>query len=156
MYLRKLAMFLTVAFLAAGCDSKPSTLVEGGYDEAEMDAAIERARAEVDTFIETMKNPAGASDFSVKAPVEEDGNFEYFWLTDVAYKNGSFSGKIGNDPGIVSNVSFGQEWSLKKDEISDWMYMKGGKIHGNYTMRPLLETLPEAEAAELRSMLAEP
>jgi uncharacterized protein YegJ (DUF2314 family) len=39
--------------------------------------------------------------------------------------------------------------------MSDWMFMRDGKMHGNYTMRPLLKTMPAEQAAKLRSMLAE-
>lgn len=54
------------------------------------------------------------------------------------------------------NVQFGQKWTVKKEDISDWMFMRDGKMHGNYTMRPLLKTMPEREAAQFRSILAEP
>jgi uncharacterized protein YegJ (DUF2314 family) len=95
-------------------------------------------------------------DFSVKAPIEDDGEVEHFWLTDISYENGEFRGLIGNDPGIVDNVRFGDSWTIRKEDISDWMYMRGGKMCGNYTMRPLLKTLPADEAAMYREMLAEP
>ena len=32
----------------------------------------------------------------------------------------------------------------------------GGKIHGNYTMRPLLATMPKAEADKYRAMFDKP
>lgn len=35
-------------------------------------------------------------------------------------------------------------------------FMRDDKIHGNYTMRPLLKTMPEDEAEALRSLLADP
>lgn len=137
------------------CGARPETLVEGGYDEAEMEAAIARARKEVDSFIAVLKSGNG-SDFAVKAPVKDGADVEHFWLTDISYKNGEFTGKIGNEPGIVSNVRFGQTYKIRKEDISDWLYMRGGKMYGNYTMRPLLATMPEAEAAQYRSILAEP
>jgi uncharacterized protein YegJ (DUF2314 family) len=34
------------------CSKAPETLIKGGYDEREMDAAIARARREVDSFID--------------------------------------------------------------------------------------------------------
>ena len=34
--------------------------------------------------------------------------------------------------------------------------MRDGKMYGNYTMRPLLKTMPEEEAAKFRSLLASP
>jgi uncharacterized protein YegJ (DUF2314 family) len=153
-----LALFLAAICAACGGGGggdEPNTLVAGGYDQQEMDAAIARARSEVDTFIATMTSGNG-SDFAVKIPVEDDGETEHFWLTDISYSDGEFSGLIGNDPGIVSNVTFGQAMKIDKSAISDWMYMRDGKMYGNYTLRPLLATMDEKQAAFFRSMLAEP
>lgn len=36
------------------------------------------------------------------------------------------------------------------------MFMRDGKMHGNYTMRPLLSTMSEEQATKLRSVLADP
>jgi uncharacterized protein YegJ (DUF2314 family) len=120
-----------------------------------MDAAIARARSEVDSFIAEMSKGNGW-DFAVKVPIEDKGETEHFWLTDIVYRNGKFEGVIGNEPGIVTNVKFGQKWTAKKSEISDWMFMRDGKMYGNYTIRPLLKTMSEEEAAKYKSMLANP
>jgi uncharacterized protein YegJ (DUF2314 family) len=40
--------------------------------------------------------------------------------------------------------------------ISDWLYMRDGKMVGNETLRPLLKTMPADEAEKLRSMMASP
>jgi uncharacterized protein YegJ (DUF2314 family) len=136
-----------------GCSSKPETLVTEGYGQQEMDAAIARARAEVDHFITALEENRG-EDHAVKAPVIDAGQTEHFWITDVTYKDGVFTGMIGNDPGTVSNVKFGDQWSVKRDEISDWMYMQEEKIHGGYTIDPLLGTMPAEEAEAMRQRLA--
>ena len=162
--LRSLSVFLPLlVFALAGCDTAPETLDTttpetlhtSGYDEQEMDAAIARARAEVDAFIAELQQPTG-EDHAVKAPINDGELTEHFWLGDLTYSDGHFEGTIGNDPGMVKNVKFGQKWKLKKEEITDWMFMRDGKMHGNYTMRPLLKTMPEEEAAQFRSLLAEP
>ena len=151
-----LRLFPAILLLACcSCSKKPETLVEGGYDEKEMDAAMARARREVDSFIAEMSAGNGM-DFSVKAPITDNEDTEHFWLTDIVYNDGVFEGLIGNDPGMVSNVKCGQKWKVKKAEISDWMYMRGGKMYGNYTMRPLLKCMPKEEAAKWKAMLAEP
>jgi len=150
--------FLFVLLLAVGSaayGAKPETLVEGGYDQAEMSAAIERARKEVDTFIAIMKS-AGATNFAVKVPIEDKGEVEHFWMTNVTYRDGRFTGKINNEPGIVTNVKLGQSVTVEKNKISDWLYMRDGKMHGNYTLHPLLATMSEEEAAYYRSMMANP
>jgi len=145
---------LTVLLISlCGCNKTPDTLVESGYDEMEMESAIARSRSEVDSFIAELSNPTGMN-HAVKAPIEDDGEIEHFWLTEVSFQNGEFEGTINNEPGLVGNVQIGQKWTVSKTEISDWMFMRDGKMHGNYTLRPLLKTMPEAE--ELRSMLAEP
>lgn len=150
---------LTAALLLAGLsgcgESKPATLVESGYDQQEMDKAIARARSEVDSFISELSNPTG-TDHAVKAPIEDNGKVEHFWLIDVSYKDGWFEGTINNEPGIVSNVKIGQKWTVRKEDISDWMYIKNGKIYGNYTLRPLLKTMPKDQADKWRSILADP
>ncbi|MDZ9931073.1 DUF2314 domain-containing protein, partial [Escherichia coli] len=69
------------------------------------------------------------------------------------HPNGMFIGVISNDPGIVTNVEYGQEWKIKKEDISDWMYTRGDKIYGGYTIDPLLVTYPKEEADELRAKL---
>ena len=153
---KRVLLFLLLLILS-GCatNDAPDTLIEGGYDEQEMDAAIARARSEVDSFIAEMSKGT-ATDFSVKVAIEDKDDTEHFWLKNIAYRNGKFEGVIDNDPGMVSNVKRGQKWSVKKSEISDWLFMRDGKMYGNYTLRPLLKTMSEEEAAKLRSMLAAP
>jgi uncharacterized protein YegJ (DUF2314 family) len=147
--------FVLLLVFWAACGGKDDTLVKGGYDEAAMNAAIARARSEVDGFISTLEKRDG-SGFGVKAPVQDKGETEHFWLTGVTYRDGEFEGKIGNDPGVVTNVEFGQTIRIKKEEISDWMFMRDGKLHGNYTLRPLLDRLDPDEAARYRALFAEP
>jgi uncharacterized protein YegJ (DUF2314 family) len=145
---------LALVFVCA-CSRTPETLVTSGYDEQEMESAIARARAEVDAFIAELGSPSG-EDHSVKAPIEDNGETEHFWLTDVVYRDGKFEGLIGNDPGLVTNVKLGDKWTVAKEDISDWMYMRDGMMHGNYTMRPLLVTLPKEQADAFRAMFAVP
>ena len=148
-------LLVCVILATCSCSKSPQTLIKDGYDEQEMDAAIARARSEVDSFIEEMSKGAG-TDFAVKVPIEDKGETEHFWLTNIAYRKGKFEGVIGNEPGIVTNVKSGQKWTVKKSEISDWMFMRDDKMYGNYTIRPLLKTMSEEEAARFRSIMANP
>lgn len=152
--IQTLAMIVLLAVFGCG-KSTPDTLVTSGYDQQEMDAAIARARSEIEFFIGELSKPTGTN-YSVKAPIEEGGKTEHFWLTEVSLQNNEFKGTIGNEPGIVGNVKMGQSWMIKKTAISDWMFMRDGKIYGNYTMRPLLRTLPAEEAEKYRSIHADP
>ena len=144
-----------ISIMIAGCSGDPETLVRDGYDDAEMTAATERAISEVDAFIADL-NSGRSENYAVKAPIEDAGETEHFWLIDVKFAGGKFTGTINNEPGMVSNVKLGQQWTLGKTEISDWMYMRDGKMYGNYTLRPLLATMPEDQAEEFRAMFATP
>ncbi len=154
--MRTAQTFTLLCMLGAfGCAGTSQSILISEYDEAEMDAAIERARREVDSFIRELSNPTGTS-HAVKVPIEDNGEVEHFWLIKVKYEQGTFSGEINNQPETVTNVSMGQNWTAKSSEISDWLFMKDGKMHGNYTLRPLLQSMPPDEAAKARAMLAEP
>ncbi|MGL4233567.1 MAG: YegJ family protein [Casimicrobium sp.] len=147
-----LALSLTTPNTATAKD--PDTLVRGGYNQAQMDAGIARARKEVNAFLDVLAKD-DADSFSVKAPITDKNGTEHFWLVDITYDKAkaTFIGSIGNRPGIVRNVKAGQEWTIKRDEISDWMYTRGEKIHGGYTIDPLLATMPKDQAAAMKAKL---
>ncbi|MBK1854759.1 YegJ family protein [Verrucomicrobiaceae bacterium 5K15] len=145
-------------FLLPSCDkpeqatgTEPETLVRE-YDESGMEEAISIARSRIDEFLKVLRDN-DADSFSVKAPIKDENGTEHFWLTEVSYKDGVFHGVIGNDPGIVKNVNFGQSWSIKRDSISDWMYVRSGMIHGGFTIDPLLDSYPKEDADALRAKL---
>lgn len=147
------AIVLIVA--SYGCSRTPPDKLITDYDAGRMEAAIARARSEMERFVEEMQSRRG-EDFSVKVRIADGDKGEYFWLSELTIRDGAFEGSISNDPGIVGNVRRGQKWIVKKGEAADWMFRRDGKIHGNYTLRPLLEKMPAAEAARYREMLAEP
>ncbi|MBL9163420.1 MAG: DUF2314 domain-containing protein [Planctomycetaceae bacterium] len=92
----------------------------------------------------------------MKVPIADGEAVEHFWLVGVTYQNGEFSGTINNEPGMVSNVQMGDRRQVAKAEISDWLFMRDGKMHGNYTLRPLLKTMPEKDVKIYEAMLADP
>jgi uncharacterized protein YegJ (DUF2314 family) len=145
---------LALVFLAScarPAADQPETLVNE-FDEAAMDAAIARARKETPAFLAALAK-GDADSYSVKAPISEKGKTEHFWISDVTYQEGVFRGTIANEPGIVTHVKFGQAWTIKEGEISDWMVVQGERIHGGYTIDPLLPSFPKAEADALRNKL---
>ena len=123
-------------------------------DDAQMNAAITRARSEVGRVIKAL---ASGHEVSIKLAVRDGSQVEHFWLSDVTYSSvtETFSGKIDNDPDTVRTVAYGQSVSVPKGEISDWLYMEGGRMFGNYTLRVLLPKMPKAEADKVRSHLSE-
>ena len=53
----------------------------------------------------------------------------------------------------MKTVKLGQRYSFTRKEISDWSYIAGGKMHGNYTLRVALESMPKEEAEALKKRI---
>ena len=151
----RIAGIAVVLAFACGCRQSPSTLVTSGYDEQEMNAAIAKAREQTDVFLAELAKPTG-SGHAVKVLIQEGEEGEQIWITPVKFRDGIFEGEIGNEPGHLKTVKLGDKWTAKKDEITDWMYMRNGKIQGNFTLRPLLKNMPPEQAAKARAMLEDP
>ncbi len=104
-----------------------------------MGRAIAEARRTVDNFIAALMNPRpNQKAFSVKVAIKDGEKTEHLWLVPVRYQNGSFVGRINNEPQNVKTVSFDNEITVAKDQISDWIYAEDKKIMGGYTARVLL------------------
>jgi uncharacterized protein YegJ (DUF2314 family) len=56
----------------------------------------------------------------------------------------------------VRKVKLGQRIEIPEADISDWLYMRDGKMVGNGTVRPLFKHMPAAEVEEVKRMMAEP
>lgn len=126
-------------------------------DDPEMRAAMTAARAKAEEFWRRLDNPTeGETGFSVKVPVTDLSGKEYFWLTKLSRVDGKIAGTIDNDPNIVRTVKAGQRIEMPQESVVDWLYLRGGKMYGNYTLRPLLKTMEPAQAQQLRAIMAEP
>lgn len=153
------ALLTALTALLAGCSSgpnksdgarKPETLTDE-YDKKAMEKAIEQARATFDDFLKRIKNPQpGDKHFAVKVMIKDANGTEHFWVNDLKLDAEPYSGKIGNEPGIVKCVKLDQVYSFSRKDITDWMYMANGKMQGNYTLRPILDAMPKEEADAFR------
>lgn len=124
---------------------------------AEMNAAVAKARTTLPTFWASLDKPKpGETGFALKVKISGGGKNEHFWLINIDRKGNSLAGTINNKPNIVMSVKEGQRHQFTERDISDWMFMRNGKIVGNETMRPLLKTLPKEKADQYRRMLEKP
>lgn len=153
-------MILVAATWHVGCSSserKVANFSEVDDDDPEMRTAIENARQSLPSFWELLeRHPNGESDFALKVRIEDTNGAEHFWVTDIDRNGGITTGTINNDPEIVKTVKTGQRIAISEKDISDWLYMKSGKMYGNETLRPLLKTMPADDAEKLRRIMAKP
>ena len=113
-------------------------------EDPAMAAARNKARATLPQFLATARQPTPAMrNFALKVRVSDSNGVEYFWVTGFTANGGHFSGKIDNTPRMVRSVTAGQIIQFGEGEITDWMYMDGGRMKGNYTACALLQREPK-------------
>ena len=142
------AILLLTFFLLTQSGPDRDRVIDVSCDDAEMAAAIAKARQTLPQLLEAIV--IGVDSYSVQVPVTDSNGTEHFWLSKVTFSDGVFSGRIDNDPDTVKTVILGQQYSIKKDAISDWLYVRGGKVSGNYTLRVLLPRMSANEAAQAK------
>lgn len=122
-----------------------------------MNAAISQARESLPHFWQVFDTrDRGESDFALKVRIKDRHGTEHFWVTDLRRDGGKVYGLIGNDPNTVTTVKLGDEIEVPNGDITDWLYMRDGKMVGNYTVRPLFKEMSAEEVERVKSMMAEP
>jgi uncharacterized protein YegJ (DUF2314 family) len=120
-------------------------------DNDEMNAAIAKARATYPEFLEALKKPCNECDrFNVKIRLgfgEIDG--EHVWLDSLFFKKDNLYGILASVPEKVTRVDIGDIMEAKPDSLSDWMYIKNGKLVGGYTIKVIYDTMGDAEKKQL-------
>ncbi len=151
-----MAIFWLAASFAPAKAGSPLVMPLPGND-AEMTAAVARAREGLPQFWERLANPADDErGFAVKLAISDGDMTEYFWLVDLKRDGKEISGAIGNEPSAVSIVKLGERVRFSEEEIEDWSYLRGKKMVGNETMRPLLRRMSRSQADELKSLYEKP
>jgi uncharacterized protein YegJ (DUF2314 family) len=150
-------VFIAALSVALTACSKRDRVVSVAGDHPEMTAAISKGRETLPQFWQIFDTRAhGENGFSLKVRITDKKGTEYFWATDIERRGARLTGTINNDPEIVASVKLGQIIDIPEAEIADWLYLRDGKMVGNYTLRPLLKQMPPAEAERLKKMMADP
>jgi len=124
--------------------------------DAEMNAAIERARRELPRFVAMLDDPAAAElQLRLKAgfPVRR-GALEHIWMGQVRFDGSRFSARIANDPVDHKDLRYGDRVSVEPDAVTDWMYIENGRLVGGYTVRVLRARLPPEQRQRMDAALA--
>lgn len=126
--------------------------------DAEMNAAIARARATLPVFWASYEAPRPTeTEHSLKVQFRTAGNDELIWMSDVKkLPSGEYAARFADTPRNLPGKRFGDLAGFEEAEISDWMFMRNGKIVGGETIKPLLKFMPKAEADALRARMEQP
>ncbi|MDR0474946.1 MAG: DUF2314 domain-containing protein [Treponema sp.] len=130
----------------------PATL-HMGQDDEELARIAQNAQDSLPLFFRHLLRPArGESDFRLKYPFRADPGsgfgMEQLWLSDIQFKDGVYYGLVANTPFYIATMKKGDTVTFDASEISDWAYVRDGKITGGLSIKYLLGQIPEHELSE--------
>ena len=131
-------------------------------DDTEMAAAHAKALAGIGEFWAALdrKAPNEKSHMlKVRFPVAGESAIkgEQVWVADVRREGaGRYSARLDNKPRNLPQFRIGDRVDFVDGMITDWMFIRDGKLVGNETMRVALARMPKAEAEKLRAMVEKP
>jgi uncharacterized protein YegJ (DUF2314 family) len=119
-------------------------------NDPDMAAAFRKARETLPEFLALARAPRPtANKLAVKIAIPAGDDDEYFWLTSFESRGDKYAGRINNTP-RAAKVKFGQVVEFSQAEIVDWLFMEGGKMHGNFTACALLKREPADQVEAMR------
>ena len=157
-----IAALLVVATLpmipAHGQKNTDSGIIETPAGDPKLEAAYKRAKETFGFFLERFAKPDGETSFSVKLKYDTVmiGRWEHIWASDLKREGDALTAAIANTPRDIPNLISGQRVTIDESRISDWGYVKKGKMHGYYTVRAILDRIPPDQAKFYRGILAPP
>jgi uncharacterized protein YegJ (DUF2314 family) len=154
------ALLACAAVAAKAQDGKPAPtasnipIVNVKDDDAEMNAAIARARATADELAARLRRPPPAQSYlGVKVQLGDEDSGEHIWLYDVRLEGDRIVGRLLEDAEYYPRYHRGDVIRVLPAEISDWMTVEGGRVCGGFTARVLIPRLTPGERKQyLQSM----
>jgi len=151
-----MGLFLVCAMLLFSCE-KPaklpeSTVIPVYQDDGEIARIAEDARNTLPVFFRYLTRAGSSDDCYVKYPFLADDDSgvdrEQVWLTGIQFNNGRYFGVLASDPRHLSGKKKGDVVLIDMEAITDWMYVRGGKIIGGESIKYLLERIPEERRSD--------
>lgn len=135
-----------------------SPIVDVRTTDPEMNTAIARARGTLPTFWTSYESPKPSeTGHALKVRFSTRKGGEHIWIAEVKrLPGGAYSGLFANEPRDLPGKRAGDEVKFGEADISDWMFMRNGKIVGGETIKPTLKSLPKADADALRARMEQP
>jgi len=139
---------------ALGVSRPGSGIFNSPTSDSIMQDAIAAARASLPAFVARLDAPQpGDVNFGVKFPFREGEQTEHIWLSHIRRVGDKFVGIVSATPRYVKKVSKGTTVRVPIGKVSDWAYGNGDALHGQYTLRVMLHTLPQPMRRDMEARL---
>jgi uncharacterized protein YegJ (DUF2314 family) len=113
-----------------------------------MGRAVRHARKTLGFFLAALRTKkADDSGFEVKKAFVDGNNVEHLWVGDLTFDGKNFHGTVNNQPRDLHNVKLGRAVTVAPRDITDWMFVKSGRLIGGYTTRVLYVRLSPQDKA---------
>ncbi|WP_409363606.1 YegJ family protein [Bradyrhizobium sp. AUGA SZCCT0431] len=136
-----------------------SPVIDFRNGDPEINAAIALARSTLPKFWASYQAPKPSEtghSLKVRFPYGSNSG-EHIWMADVKkIADGRYSGQFANTPRHLPGKRAGDLAEFREADISDWMFLRNGKIVGGETIRPMLKMMSKADADELRARMETP
>jgi uncharacterized protein YegJ (DUF2314 family) len=154
---RAFALIVSLAMVAA------PVLAQGGdpvvnfsENDSAMNAAMAAAQKSLPVFMDHLNNPASpATDLILKVAISTETDYvEHIWVNQIRPVGAdTFEGRYANQP-VEFEGNEGDLVTFSQGSVSDWSFMEGDQLHGNYTTRVMLPYIDPEQAAYLAAILA--
>ena len=120
-------------------------------DDKAMDRAVTKARESLGFFLAALKaHKPDSSGFEVKKCCIDGDNVEHVWISNVTWDGKQFHGRVDNAPLDIRNVKLGQRVTVAPEDVTDWMFVKDGKLMGGFTTRVFYSRLSADEKSQFQ------
>lgn len=120
-------------------------------EDTSMNSAISKAIGSLDKFDRALKSGnTSYTDFAVKKRYRTpNGGAEHMWIVGIKLENEYYKGFVNNDAEKTTEVKYGDTVIVRKDEITDWMYLDKNVLRGGYTIREIRNRLSKDERVKI-------
>jgi uncharacterized protein YegJ (DUF2314 family) len=143
----RLAIFASATTLVlTACSSAPkddmgdSNLVFRKENDPELAKATQEARSHWSIFTTAFaaRDKTGKDFFTVKAPISDNGETEYFWIDVDAVNANTVLGRYDSDGDTITTVHKGDKVTVKAVDVVDWEVSSGDRLKGDYSCLVLI------------------
>lgn len=137
-------LMLGLFLMLIGCgEEHGDPVVDFEDDDPEMSAAIAQARQTLGEFLAHLQQHPDDELNLIKAPIETGERVEHIWIDNVTFDGTQFTGTLSNQPYDLSIYKQGDEVTVPRDDVSDWMYVVDEKMHGGHTIAVMQRRMAE-------------
>ena len=117
------------------------------FNDPQMVTAINKARSTLPMFFDALALPKASQKSFLLIAFRRGDEVEHIWLADLNLSGKKPQGVVADEP--QKGFRFMQQVSFDPADITDWMYIDGGKLVRGYTTRLLRERMSPEERNQL-------